>query len=287
MKAPNSNPTYLYFHGGPGLSSIPDQALLKRMTQDLHLEFWNEPSNLRPKVSDPFEADQAFRNWMGSAENFVLSHWMKESGPLFLVAHSFASLPLLQIAKRHEKKIEGVMLVSPVLDMARTFSSVLARAQRDLAQAESPVVQDLVNNIEASKSPFDGPMIQALEYALADSDLLLHYWKDQDVMADWQSVLVSDSQAGIDLRAWKAVLQDLYWENPYLHMEALDIPVAVISGMEDHFADRFNIERFLGMNPQGRYESWARCGHYPHLEDGEEFARSLYGLFRRSQLKAS
>ena len=99
-------------------------------------------------------------------------------------------------------------------------------------------------------------------------------------MESWQSVLVSDARAGVDLRAWKAVLEDLYWEHSYLRVEPLSVPVSIIAGMDDHFSDRPQIEEFLRLNPHCRYESWAGCGHFPHLEDAEEFGRSLYGLYR-------
>lgn len=275
-----SSPTYLYFHGGPGLSSFPDQALMKPLQSVFHLEYWNEPSNLRPQVADHFEADQAFRNWMASAENFILGQWMKETGPIYLVAHSFACLPILQIAKRHESKIKGLLLVSPVLDMVRTFRKAVRWAQIDLAKTKSSLVREVEDHLKASREPFDSHMIQALEYALADGEMLLHYWKDRESMENWQSVLVSDSRAGVDTRAWKAVLQDLYWEYSYLQMEPLEVPLAIITGMDDHFGDRAQIEEFLQLNPHCRYESWAGCGHFPHLEDSEEFGRSLYGLGR-------
>lgn len=278
-------PRFLYFHGGPGLSSFPDQRLLSSVQSEFDLHFWNEPSNLRPEHSDHFDSEQAFRNWMASAENFLMSHWLKGSTPLVVVAHSFACVPLLQIANRHQQKLDGLILISPIFDLSQAYRRTLERARKNLVRTRSKLVRDLDEQMESSREPFDAAMIRALEFAMADSELPLYFWRNQEAWTQWQLALASDARAVVDLKAWRAVLQDLYWEFSYLQVSSLPHPIQIITGIDDPLSDRSGIESFLRINPQTRVESWSRCGHYAHLENQEELGHCLLGMSQQLQLR--
>lgn len=81
--------------------------------------------------------------------------------------------------------------------------------------------------------------------------------------------------------------------SPYLHnpklkgrLHRIKIPTLVLWGTSDRLAREDYGRAYAAAIPEARFETIARAGHYPHLEQPEEFARRVFefsGVHRREQ----
>lgn len=271
-----SKTVYLYFHGGPGLSSHADQTILDPFLQakNLQMHFWHEPSEQRDGAV-PFQKEGAYKNYVRSAEKFIEQHTQEES-QLVVVAHSFAALPLLHLVNKHQDKINRVVFIAPGFMLANNFVEVANLAIADLEQANSEISQKIAEKLKASQGNLNSEMLEALELSLQDPQLFGHYWTDQQIMMAWAAVL-GEPGKGVDLVAWKSVLEDLI-KNPVRPElpEPLKIPVEILLGSEDKIVSRQGLEE-ISQNcfTNCQFQPIFGRGHYPHLEDPQGFIQIL------------
>lgn len=268
----NSLP-YLFIHGGPGLNSYAEETLLgpQFKARDAIIEFWNEPSRLRPS-KDIFSPENAFCNAYSSLETqFIRLH--KQFGLIHLIAHSFGTQYVVRLAKNHPEKLASVTLIAPGLAIDITFKNVMHLAQKDLTTIDLRLADQLRNALEKTKNLADPAMIDGLLCSLQDPLLFSHYWSQKKSHETWMDLVNSQTEAAFDLESFLAILKTIEpidFDSPL----SQSFRVRVYFGRLDPIADQTHEKALLNrLFRNAEVTILDHCSHFAHLEDPAGFAQ--------------
>jgi pimeloyl-ACP methyl ester carboxylesterase len=144
----------LFFHGGPGLNSNPENKLLRdRFAQnEIDLICWNEPSALRVDGPTP-NREHAYGGFLSSAEDFLLAHY--DSKPLTLMAHSFGAHPACFLAKKHPDKIAKIIFISTDIGLPVTDRNMFTFSMLDFKEHGDALHLELQKVLDRYTGKFD------------------------------------------------------------------------------------------------------------------------------------
>lgn len=266
----------LYLHGGPGMSSIAENQLFQPFLLNNRIDaiFWNEPSKSRPS-GDLFTPEHAFSNWMNSARKKAVEVF-QEKGPLHLVAHSFAAIPSLLIAREHPQMISQLTWIAPAFSLYFSFKTILQLCHSDFQKTDPESAKALQLCINNSKKFFDGPMQEGLLLASKNAFLFTHYWQQTSAMIQFFECL-KESGSIMDFESFFSVCLDLSQKLDSIDLESpLDCPTQLVLGKNDLIIDNQNIIQIVSkLAPQTKISIFENSKHYPHLEEIEQFFKVL------------
>ena len=278
----------MYFGGGPGWSSLPDQSMLAPALSrgQLRMEFWDEPSPLRPD-GDTFFTERAFHNWMFSASQFLNASLPRYSRR-GVITHGFSTLPILKMVESQSLNVDQLVLISPYLDIYAYQRRLVDLSVQDFTRLKDiPVASQLKLLFNRSAELFDGPMQQALQIAFHNPCLFDHLWYNLNLRDLWLCNM-EDQEAQLDLVSWQAVNEDLVQVLGRLRLEKpIEIPTLVMVGERDPICKVEAIKKELSKvitNIDVRV--FPNCSHFPHLESPDLFVGQLVGQ-HQSDLMAS
>ena len=259
----------LFFHGGPGLNSSPEAEVIspiaRRMNRSIY--FWNEPSLSRP-WGDLFDLNNGFMSWYQSADKFIQSH-SNEDMPLHIVAHSFSALPLCYLAKKHERKIQQLTLISPIFSLKNFHNKLINQVIEAYASFNFNKAAQIADLREQSSSVFDQPMEQALRMVMATNwytDFLFNF---RTTKCLWLYHLQKSQNSNLDRPTWSSVNRDFdATQLKSVLKDSVDVPTRIILGAEDKLLERDELDFYGQLNFAYHNIFQVRaCSHYAHLED--------------------
>ena len=270
---------FLYFGGGPGWSSLPDQSMLAPALSrgELGMEFWDEPSPLRPD-GHTFFTNRAFHNWMFSASQF-LNESLSRYSEVGVITHGFSTLPILKIIESQNLKVDQLVLISPYVDIYSYQKRLVQLSIQDFARLEdTPSASQLKLLLGQSRELFDWSIQQALQVSFHNPYLFDHFWQDLDLRDLWL-LNMEDKESQLDLVSWQAVNQDLVQVMGRLGLDSpLSISTTVIIGERDPICKEALVQKELS-KLLNRFEVrvFPNCSHFPHLESPDLFVSQIAG----------
>lgn len=261
----SSPSSFVFLHGGPGLCSAPDRAILgERLRARGHsCVFWDEPSRLRPS-GGPFDPKRAYERWLASAERCVRG--ASEDEAVWLLTHSFAVQAGLELCRRHSERIRGLVAITPVVDALETYRSMLRLAERDFRSLGDERAEAIAARLRTTTRVMDEPMQQALALAAEDSGLLDHYWVS--TAAQQRAMEAHGDAAVIDAESFFAVLCDFGDRCDTLHTDGpVSQPVLAVFGERDPVTPLVaQLPALQAVAPRTEAVTMPSTGHFVHLE---------------------
>jgi pimeloyl-ACP methyl ester carboxylesterase len=265
----------LFAHGGPGMNSFAEEAILGPLAKEagLPITFWNEPSRLRPD-GWPYDVDHPYLGWLSSLEatsrQLALRH-----GPINLIAHSFAAGPALEIARKAPESIGSLTLIAGSFDPWASAMKIIQLALSDFRKAgDFSNAGRLERAMTASHVLGDEAMIEGLLLSLADPVLFDHYYFSSSQMRSaLEAIGRRGAQAQVDLVAFENVFRDMHALGlRRCEGHAVETPTMYISGEMERVID-FDLERPLHESYLGRLQvsKMADAGHFAHLDQPAAF----------------
>ena len=268
---------FLVLHGGPGLNSYPEHAILGPHFEAAghRAHFWNEPSRLRPN-GDPFHREGAFENWIASAERLLVARAGPE--PVALIAHSVATVAAIELARRHPLRLSSLVLVSPCTCVLTSLRNILVLAHQCAADEGSAVASRLAECVGQSRAILDDAMRQAFDLILENPRLLVQmfsrYWVDQ---GRFRTALAAQActEAQFDPESFFSVLEDLRDRGSSVTSQApVKTPTLALFAEDDPVCKAADQVRTVQSEaPNNRIENVKRCGHFLHLEQPAAFVQ--------------
>jgi pimeloyl-ACP methyl ester carboxylesterase len=268
----------LFVHGGPGINSVADEAVIGPYLQreGRRLVFWNEPSRQRPN-GEPFLAHRAYQ---GLVESVVLAlRQLSESASakVTLVAHSFAANAVYQVALLYPEWIDRIILLSPAFHQRKALMNLVGLAEKDLEHDQRGLAIELRALADRSVGVFDDSMLRACRIAMGDPLLFTHYWCSQKAMEIYFGAWAKVGQA-FDMESFEAVMTDFHSNSPRLAAQVL-VPTVAVFGKYDRVIDRPAEELTCrALFPSLQVVSLVRSGHFPQIEEPREVAALIDSL---------
>jgi pimeloyl-ACP methyl ester carboxylesterase len=266
---------FVFLHGGPGFNSHAEQAILGPLFQaaGLDVEFWNEPSRLRPD-GDRFEVDDAFERWLASATAFVLRS--ASSGAVNVLAHSCGVHAAVQIAGEHPQLVASLTLITPSADNAMTFRNVLRIAGADLAEVNPDLAARINTALAHTRAVFDAAMRDGLMAAVQDDRLFAHYFADAGQL-QLSAAAWSPPEAQFDLESFLAVLTGFGRRGGSLLSESrVAVPALALYGAQDPITPMSEqVAALRTALPDCRVELVEGCSHCLHLDRPRHFVERV------------
>jgi pimeloyl-ACP methyl ester carboxylesterase len=267
----------LFAHGGPGLNCEPERRGLALLlaSRGLDCTYWDEPSALRPALSDvPFRDTNAYRNWLQSLDVEIT-----RCAPKVLVGISFGALGVMDYLKMRTSLVPSlrhVVMIAPTLNLNRVFQKMMQLSEGDFAKSQPDLAVRLRALRGETRAFWDAPMREALALVWQNPQLLTHYSNDTEILRRWGEAFARPGYE-IDFASQNAVLADMAKAPPpSLTDGSLPLPLAVLYGTMDPVFDLQDVKEIVRTNfTDCRFEKWEGVGHFPHLERPEEFVRFL------------
>jgi pimeloyl-ACP methyl ester carboxylesterase len=274
---------YFFIHGGPGLNSFPERAILGPYfaRADVLIDFWDEPSRLRPD-GDPFTVENAFRNWCASIAR-RLDFFRAQGKRVHLLAHSFSIHAVVRLIEPYADVISRVMLFAPCLNIRDAQRNIAELGKMLFLRAHSDKAAEIDEHLSLHRELFDSPMQQALLIASQSPHIFEEYWEDKAQMKRAFDA-VRAPEASWDFESFMAVNEDFALDERERAKEnrgalapvSVAIPVDAIFGAKDPL---IKIDRELPML-RSKFRNldvhlFEESGHYPHLEEPRILKRIL------------
>jgi pimeloyl-ACP methyl ester carboxylesterase len=167
---------------------------------------------------------------------------------VILVGVSFGAWVAAEIAVKTTERVSHLVLANPL------GIKVSDRETRDI-----------VDMFAVSEEEFN-------ELAYHDASAAI---ADYPVMSDDDVRIVARNRESISRFGWSP-----YLHNPKLkgRLHRIKVPTLVLWGTSDRLAGEDYGRAYAAAIPEARFEPIAHAGHYPHLEQPEEFARRVFAF---------
>ena len=237
----------LFIHGGPGRNSNAESKILGDL-MPVKTIFWNEPSALR----GAFNQESAYLDWYNS---------MKESinDETVIIAHSFATLPVVRAALEVPDKVKKLVLITPANNLLGVDGNIFEEVGKALNNIK-------IQKADNSKFNLD-TFLKVAEY----TELENHYWTNKDAMERyWQ--LNNEAQWKFDPHSFIAVRTGYNEKIP----KRIETPVLAIFGENDVIVRQESEEPLLNkFSINHKVVIMKNTSHFPHIENPDEFVDIL------------
>jgi pimeloyl-ACP methyl ester carboxylesterase len=265
--------SFLFLHGGPGFNSFSEKALLTDAFAHLNstIEFWNEPSELRPK-GEPFIEKAAFPNWYGSIARALMS-CRERNQRTHVLAHSYSVHGVVRVLEDYSDVVSGLTLISPALNIYDAYKN-MARVGRNLYRESDPEkARQIDSELSLSTTFFDIHLVNSMLLAAGNPALFSQYWENHSRMQEAHEAAKAP-EAQMDMRSFIAVNKGLAEQSREPKMLSFDGRVQIIFGEKDAVVLSHQEIPFLEKTFKNRdVHFFSESRHYAHLEETERFAR--------------
>jgi len=251
----------LFFPGGPGFNSNPEINLLKEKYahEGINLIGWHEPSLFRP-WGDSFYAENAFQNYMDSAERFFLEHYTGE--PLAVFGYCYGSHPARYLLTKQADKIKGVIIITPDFCQRETDRNIFSHVMNDYKNHGDNRSKRLQEILSVFLETFNDDMEEGFRLAAGNPRLFTYYWQDERLMQDFLQYYSEEYR--IDVEGFLAVRKSMR----KIELHNCPIPTIIIYGTHDRI---ISIKHELNEAPKifsnFRIIEMKNSSHYAHIEE--------------------
>lgn len=259
-----------YYHGGPGLNSNPEKALLAEtfLSFGWDVEFWNEPSSLRPDGPVWRDTD-AYANYLSRAEEFLLQG--NDSGKVGLIGHSFGCHAIRYLSKKYPERLRVCVFISSALSLADADRNIFNFTLEDFRRSHDPRWKELAEVSRRYKGEFDNYARRAFELVLENQHLFDHYWRDGESKKLFLQHF-SDPKYAVDAAGFFAVRSS--WYN--VPLEKCGVPAIAMFGRHDAVISVASEIALLKKNYAAlSVYHLENSGHYPHVEEKDATLKVL------------
>ncbi|HVX27027.1 MAG TPA: alpha/beta hydrolase [Parafilimonas sp.] len=265
----------LFFPGGPGFNSNPEIQLLKTKYVDEGIDFigWHEPSVFRTN-GDVFTAENAFKNYLQSAETFFRKNFSGE--PLTIFGFCFGSYPVKYLLREHADKIKFAIIATPDFCLPRTDKNIFIHVMNDYKQhndIRAEVMKEILDNYP---STFDENMERGFRLAAENPNLFHYYWQNDEQMQNF--VQYYNGKYQIDVEGFLAVRRTMF----EINLKKCKVPVTVIYGKHDKIISISDeLKKIPELFSNCSLMEMERSSHYPHIEQAEEVLAHIQKELRK------
>ncbi len=264
--------TFLFLHAGPGLNCEAERQALGPLLQAHQLKFLflDEPSALRPK-GPIFSPKNAAQGIIDSAEKTLLGM----EGKVSIIGLSFGAIVAEHLLSRYPEKVSELIAISPTPNLQNVFLKMMLMAETDFKKQGSPLEENIKSCRLRTRSFYDLACQEGLGLTQADPEFFSHYWQKPDVMLSWAGTL-GLPEYGFDLVSQKAVYEEMRESNPFLEVTESETPLTLIYGKKDPVVDAVATTSIYQQKfKQIRTLFFEKSGHFPHLEESQQFLMLL------------
>lgn len=276
----SSSRHFLYYHGGPGFNSHPEEEMLKPIinskkssTNRVKIFFWNEPKQFN--ANQALYPGQEFNTLMKSAEDFLNEHYLKY-GKLNLIGHSFGAYITMHLALKHADKIDQILLIAPALDLHSADLGLLKMGLMNLRNNGKHEQANQLENLIHTLSPeFNDQTIQASLLVL-DETFFFNYFYDLQIAQNFLNYFVPPYEMSIP--AFFAIRKDTV-RYP-LEGKPLALKITVLFGDKDYLIksdDQLKVLKQFSVRPVNIIV-FSDTRHYPHIEKKKKFIQLIKNL---------
>jgi pimeloyl-ACP methyl ester carboxylesterase len=256
-----SRPTIIFLHGGPGFNSRAEETVLgARFSRNSQKAiFWNEP----------WEKTPSFSSQLSSIQSCVENEAVK-TGPVHLIAHSFATHATLRIANHSPELISEMTLVTPTPDLNGVYRAVISIAISDFEKTDAKIHEELKSLLMESQSFFDSAMIKAFELVANDPMLFLNYFNNRSALDAFLDIWTKEKLRP-NADSFFPVLNEIK-SLPALEPLRFSIPVKMVFGRHDRVCRvAEQAPAMKRLVPHAELIEFEMSAHFPHLEEVERF----------------
>ncbi|MBW3672135.1 MAG: alpha/beta hydrolase [Acidobacteria bacterium] len=262
----------LFFSGGPGLNPRGEEVLLSAPLQAAGFEphFFYEPSRLRPEGS-AYQSDDAYGNYLHHAER-ALDAVADDAATL--AGHSFGCHAVHHLALQFPDRVSSAAFIASGLVIRAADRNMMEVARADFAAERDPRAERLAELLTLYSGEFDSATEAAFRLIGDDSRLYEHYWSRKDSMAEYFGCL-SDPRYVFDVDCFFDVRRS--YRPPA--QQRSTVPALALFGEGDEIISADAEVEFLERcYPDLRTTTFRGAGHYPHVENREQFVEVLSEL---------
>ncbi|HEY0888276.1 MAG TPA: alpha/beta fold hydrolase [Nocardioides sp.] len=189
-----------------------------------------------------------------------------------VVGHSFGGGVAMQFAYQFPERTERLMLVDPgglgreVTALIRTIT--LPGWQTLMATATLPGIR----HVETTAMRMLAPVYPSYTRDLGEIADIVETWRDPRT----RRAIVHLVRAAIDWRGQVLSMRDRAYLTEHM-------PVHVVWGAEDRVIPASHAEAVREMAPTAEVTVLPNCGHFPHKDQPEKFARLVSGWLQRTE----
>ncbi len=266
--------TLLFFHGGPGLNSNPENQLLKNPYREKGIDLicWNEPSKLRGTIDETVTRQQQLLN---SAEQFFLSCY--NGKPISVMSHSMGSQTVFWLIKRHPDKVKAIILIAPCFDIFTTDKQIFKLIEKDFQQnADEMRSENLRNIIAQFEEDIYANVINGWKIVLENPRLFDYYWMDKD-KRDLYLSFFQDPFFKLDLEGFFAIRKTYKNILPCM----TDHKTIIFNGKKDLITPAISKENDILKNfTMMKIFSVQKAMHYPHIEEMDKVLNIIRNMLK-------
>jgi len=258
--------TLLFFHGGPGLNSNPEQKILtdKYRKAGIDLICWNEPSELRGTYERNFPETRQ-EQLLHSAERFLLDNY--DGGPICIMSHSMGSQTVCWLLNKHQDKVKAVFLSAPCFDIFDADKNIFKMIENDFQKHGNETVSQNLRSIisKFSENIYDS-IINGWKIILENPRLFDYYWLDKDKKDKYLSFF-SDPHFTLDFDGFFEIRKT--YKNVTLHKT--EKRITIFHSKQDPITPNISADyNILKYFPNLKLYNMQKSLHYPHIEESDK-----------------
>jgi proline iminopeptidase len=270
--ATGSQAPVVFIHGGPGEGSQHFAALTgPSLESALQLVYFDQRGSGRSER--PWTGDYALSTLVEDIDRLRERLGVDQ---ISLIAHSFGGLLALEYAAAHPERVERMVLISALSDVAATTRSACTRlAALDTAAYARATAHPLPGGLCNPFAAYSGAAREAYDRAAMFPD-----------SAVAEAVTAADRRGG--LRNTGEMSRALFsrpdlFSIRFTGYDRIRAPVLVVAGREDYQIGLEPQEALADSLPNGRLLIIEHGGHFPHLDAPERFASAVIAFLRKSK----
>jgi proline iminopeptidase len=267
-----SHAPVVFVHGGPGEGSQHFAALTgPTLDSAMQLVYFDQRGSGRSER--PWTGDYAISTLVEDIER------LREHlgvGRISLIAHSFGGMLALEYAAAHPQRVERVVIVSGLSDVAASTRSVCERlASIDTAAYARATAKPLPGGLCNPFAAYSGAAREAFDRA--------SMFPDTSVAT---AVTTADRRGGLrntgEMSRAMFNLPDIFTTR-FTKYDRVTVPVLVVAGREDYQIGLAPQKALAEHLPHGRFLVIQNAGHFPHVDAPAVFAQAVIGFFREER----
>ena len=250
----------MFMHGGLGADHTYFPPFFDHLASDYQLIYYDHRGNGRSKV-DSLEG-VTHETWAADADA-LREHLGHDK--IILLGHSYGGFLAQEYAIRYADHLKGLILLttSPALDYHHL---TVANARKRTTDA------DIIDAVEEVFSDAPVPNDDAFQDLLGRLGPL--YFYDYEPYEDMLAHAFEDMIYSAD--AWNHSYTHCWSSfNVIPHLPTVDVPTLVVSGEVDWITPADQGQRIHDALPNSEFVVFEKSGHYPYIEESEQFFRIL------------
>ena len=270
--------TIVFVHGGPGFHSAYLGGFASSIKDDFRILLYDQRgSGLSSRTVK--ESSITINRYVEDLYELLRD---RKAVDVILLGHSFGGVVVLEYVLTHPDGVQEVILENGMAD-ARISMDDRVKGAFDLCQRVSlPEVENVVRKYQEGHALSSSEFFDKLVAGDELQDEL--YWYDADEkglgsLEDWYrrwgyTDEVTSDVEWICRRFWDQGLLTTYSVLDRLHQ--IEKPALVVTGRHDQVISPRHAEEVASRLPQSQLRILEQSGHYPHIEEPQEFRRIVY-----------